>query len=40
VVDAPIGSEIAATLPAESLHLFDGETERALFHGFGWVAAA
>jgi multiple sugar transport system ATP-binding protein len=40
VVDAPIGSEIAATLPAESLHLFDGETERALFHGFGGVAAA
>jgi multiple sugar transport system ATP-binding protein len=35
VVDAPIGSEIVAMLPAESLHLFDGETERALFHGVG-----
>jgi multiple sugar transport system ATP-binding protein len=38
VVDAPIGSEIAAMLPTESLHLFDGETERALFHGVGAAA--
>jgi multiple sugar transport system ATP-binding protein len=38
VVDAPIGSEIAAMLPVESLHLFDGETERALFHGVGAAA--
>ena len=30
VVDAPIGSEIVATMPVESLHLFDGETERAI----------
>ncbi|MEM7025723.1 MAG: ABC transporter ATP-binding protein, partial [Pseudomonadota bacterium] len=30
MVDAPIGSEIVATLPVESLHLFDGETERAI----------
>jgi multiple sugar transport system ATP-binding protein len=40
VVDAPIGSEIAAILPPESLHLFDGETERALFHGVGAAVAA
>jgi multiple sugar transport system ATP-binding protein len=38
VVDAPIGSEVAAMLPAEALHLFDGETERALFHGPGAAA--
>ncbi len=38
VVDAPIGSEIRAMLPIESLHLFDGETERALFHGVGAAA--
>lgn len=38
VVDAPIGSEIAAMLPTESLHLFDSETERALFHGVGAAA--
>ena len=38
VVDAPIGSEIRAMLPTESLHLFDGETERALFHGVGAAA--
>ena len=38
VVDAPIGSEISAMLPPESLHLFDGETERALFHGVGAAA--
>jgi multiple sugar transport system ATP-binding protein len=40
VVDAPIGSEIAVLLPPEALHLFDGETERALFHGLGARAAA
>jgi multiple sugar transport system ATP-binding protein len=40
VVDAPIGSEIAALLPPKALHLFDGETERALFHGLCAVAAA
>jgi multiple sugar transport system ATP-binding protein len=40
VVDAPIGREIAAMLPPESLHLFDGDTERALFHGIGTAAAA
>jgi multiple sugar transport system ATP-binding protein len=38
VVDAPIGSEIKVMLPTESLHLFDGETERALFHGIGAAA--
>jgi multiple sugar transport system ATP-binding protein len=40
VVDAPIGSEIAVLLPPEALHLFDGESERALFHGLGTIAAA
>jgi multiple sugar transport system ATP-binding protein len=40
VVDAPIGSEIAAMLPAESLHLFDAKTERALAHGLETAEAA
>jgi multiple sugar transport system ATP-binding protein len=40
IVDAPIGSGIAAVLPAESLHLFDARTERALSHGLETAAAA
>jgi len=40
VVDAPIGSEIAALLPPEALHLFDGETGRALCHGLAAAATA
>ena len=40
VVDAPIGSEITTMLPAQSLHLFDARTERALSHGLEAAAAA
>jgi len=32
-IATPEGSKIPVALPAESLHLFDGETGQALFHG-------
>jgi multiple sugar transport system ATP-binding protein len=32
-IDAPVGSTVRVSLPAESLHLFDAETGAALMHG-------